>query len=571
MIPIRPIRLLRSLILLLFLLSAAGCAHFNDIAARADRPGLRADAYYHYTLGVLHNLAGEFEPALEEFDRALRHDPESPYLMTEKATTLLQMNDTRGAVTILEASLQRHPEYVDTHILLGRLYERAGAREKAISHYRTVIGLEPHMADPYLLLSLLYKTGGDYDQAIATLQELLERDPESYIAAYQLAHLYMETRQMKEARHWLHHTMKVKPSFDSALTDLALISEIEEDEERAIELYRDYLKSNPQDAEVRLRLGRLLLRRESYSDSAREFEEIIRVQPEFSEARFSLALSYLFGNRNIEEAAEIFGDLLEESPENDRIRYFLASSLQELKRSGEALDHFSRVDALSDLFAPSRIQMALILDHEGRAEEAIDSIYDAITLKADDPDLYRLLASLYEESGKPDRALMILKEALDAVPENPDIRYRIGLLYERTGHFEKAIAQVKEILEHDPLNAEAMNFIGYSYADRGINLDEAEKLITEALRLKPGSGHIIDSLGWVYFRQERISEAIQYLEEALSLLPDDPTIAEHLGDAYRAAGMIEKALETYGKALDNNPDNQELREKIDRLREQPKR
>lgn len=563
-------RFLLLLPLLLITLSAAGCAHFQEMTGPSRKPDVRADVYYHYTRGVLHNLSGEFELALREYDRALRHDPGSPYLMAEKATTYLQMDDMEEAIKILETSLHRHPEHVDSHILLGTLYEKTGEREKAISHYQTVITLEPDRADPYLLLSFLYKSGNDYEKAIATLQELLKQDAENYMAAYQLAHLYLETRQMEEAKQWLHHVMKSRPSFESALADLALIHEIEEEEERAINLYHEYLKSNPQDADIRLRLGRLLLRQGSYKESAKEFEEITQAHPEFSEARFSLAVSYLFGQINIEEAAEIFRGLLAQSPENDRVRYFLASSLQELEYYDEALEHFSKVDVLSDLFAPSRIQMALILDEEGRGNEAINTIHDAIVLKTDDPDLYKLLASLYEESGKPDQALTVLKDALVAAPDDIDTRYRIALIYERTGRFEEAIVQVKEILERDPLNAEAMNFIGFSYADRGINLNEAEELITEALRLKPGSGHIIDSLGWVYFRQERIPEAIHCLEEALKLLPDDPTIAEHLGDAYRVAGMIEKALEAYGTALDNNAENSELLEKINRLKKQLK-
>lgn len=566
----RHIRFLLLLFLIPLMVSATGCAHFQGKIAPESRPGLRADAYYHYTRGVLFSLGGEFELALREYDLALRYDPRSPYLMVEKATVHLQMNDSAEAIEILEASLKDHPDYVDTHILLGTLYERAGESEKAIGHYRRVISIDPDMADPYLLLSLLYKSGGDHEKAMAPIRELLKRDPGNYMAAYQLAHLYLETNQMGEAKHWLNHAITVRPSFESALTDLALIHEIEEEEDRAIELYRDYLTLNPQDADVRLRLGRLLLRQGNFKEAAKEFEVITLAHPAVSEARFSLAVSYLFGAIDIEEAAEIFRNLLAESPGNDRIRYFLASSLQALEYYDEALDHFSEVDSLSGLFAPARIQMALMLDEGGRREEAIDSIHDAIALKAEDPDLYRLLASLYEESGKPDRALAVLKEGLAAVPEDLDIRYRIGLIYERTGRFEEAIAQVMEILERDPLNAEAMNFIGYSYADRGINLDEAEELIMEALRLKPGSGHIIDSLGWVYFRQERIPEAIQYLEEALSLLPDDPTIAEHLGDAYRAAGRIEEALEAYGKALDNNPENPELLEKMHHLREKLK-
>ena len=121
---------------------------------------------------------------------------------------------------------------------------------------------------------------------------------------------------------------------------------------------------------------------------------------------------------------------------------------------------------------------------------------------------------------------------------------------------------MKALLEIDPDNADALNFIGYSYAERGVKLDEAETLIRKAVRFKPDNGYIMDSLGWVYFRQNRLEEAIDCLRKAVDLLPQDPTIAGHLGDAYKKAGQTEKALDVYREALQRNPGNSDLEEKI---------
>jgi len=120
-------------------------------------------------------------------------------------------------------------------------------------------------------------------------------------------------------------------------------------------------------------------------------------------------------------------------------------------------------------------------------------------------------------------------------------------------------------LGFDPENAEALNFIGYTYADRGIHLEKAEKLIEKAIELKPGNGYMTDSLGWVYFRQNRTELAITYLKKALDALPEDATIAEHLGDAYAKAGMIREAVEIYRQALKRTPDNRPLQKKLDDL------
>ena len=119
----------------------------------------------------------------------------------------------------------------------------------------------------------------------------------------------------------------------------------------------------------------------------------------------------------------------------------------------------------------------------------------------------------------------------------------------------------------DPDHAEALNFIGYMYADRGIHLDEAEKMIKKALELKPGNGYMIDSLGWVYFRENRLDEATIQLRKASEALPEDPAILEHLGDAYDRSGKIREAIDAYTRALKFAPEKDalKLKRKLDNL------
>jgi tetratricopeptide (TPR) repeat protein len=177
--------------------------------------------------------------------------------------------------------------------------------------------------------------------------------------------------------------------------------------------------------------------------------------------------------------------------------------------------------------------------------------------------LYVYLSSLYEENKKLLSAEEILREGLLVAPQSTDLHYSLGVLYEKTNRFQESIQEMEFVLKTDPDNAEALNFIGYSFADRGINLEEAEKMIKKALDLKPGNSYMTDSLGWVYFRQNRMDMAIKYLKEASDALPVDATIAEHLGDAYSKAGMTREAIEIYTKALKLNPGNNTLQKKID--------
>jgi tetratricopeptide (TPR) repeat protein len=119
------------------------------------------------------------------------------------------------------------------------------------------------------------------------------------------------------------------------------------------------------------------------------------------------------------------------------------------------------------------------------------------------------------------------------------------------------------VIEINPEHADALNYIGYTYADKGIHLDKALELIERAIQYKPNSGYIIDSLGWVYFRKGQYDRALKELKKAVELAPEDPTINEHLGDAYFKKKEYEKALTVYKKALSlKNADQERLERRI---------
>jgi len=189
----------------------------------------------------------------------------------------------------------------------------------------------------------------------------------------------------------------------------------------------------------------------------------------------------------------------------------------------------------------------------------------ALSLRRNAADLYLFLANLQDEEKNVAAAEETLQRGIAALPKNLELHYALGVLFEKTNRFEESVRHMEIILKIDPDHAEALNFIGYSYADRGLKLEEAERMIRRALQLKPGSGHIIDSLGWVYFRQNKIDQAIKHLKEAHELLPNDPAVIEHLGDAYLKGGRPGDALELFRKALKINPENGALQKKINDL------
>jgi tetratricopeptide (TPR) repeat protein len=154
----------------------------------------------------------------------------------------------------------------------------------------------------------------------------------------------------------------------------------------------------------------------------------------------------------------------------------------------------------------------------------------AIELDQKKVDLYLMLASVFENKKAYEKALAVLDQGLKKDQKNVELIFRQGVVLDKMGEKTRSLDRMSTIIEIDPNHADALNYIGYTYAEQGIRLDEAMSLIEKALSIKPDSGYIIDSLGWVYFQKGMYDEALKYLEQAASV-PNIP-IMEHLGDVY---------------------------------------
>jgi tetratricopeptide (TPR) repeat protein len=214
------------------------------------------------------------------------------------------------------------------------------------------------------------------------------------------------------------------------------------------------------------------------------------------------------------------------------------------------------------------MHIAYILKNQKKYDEAINVLQRAIEVKRDEPELYLMLASIFETKEEYRKARKVVKQGLKQDDKNVDLIFRLGVILDKSGHKEKCLQQMRRILEINPDHADALHYIGYTYAEQGIRLNEAMALIKSALKLKPNSGYIIDSLGWVYYQRGLYDEALDNLEKASSLTPNDPWISEHLGDVYLKKRMYKKSLEMYKKALSlNHPNQNKLKKKIKGVKE----
>jgi Flp pilus assembly protein TadD len=161
-----------------------------------------------------------------------------------------------------------------------------------------------------------------------------------------------------------------------------------------------------------------------------------------------------------------------------------------------------------------------------------------------------------------------MEQLVAAHPDNDRYQFTLGALYDEHKDKARGVEHMQRAIELNPQNAPALNYLGYTYAEEGVRLDEAEDLIRRALAISPHDGFYVDSLGWVYYQRGQYPKAVELLERAVALANDDPTIAEHLGDAYNKSGRTADALRIYRDALSRTTEPEQterLRGKIDDL------
>jgi len=147
----------------------------------------------------------------------------------------------------------------------------------------------------------------------------------------------------------------------------------------------------------------------------------------------------------------------------------------------------------------------------------------------------------------------------------------VQLLFNRAAAFEglkqynEAAGQIKKLFTIEPDNIEALNFLGYLYAEQGVQLDEAEKLIRRALKEHPDNGYYLDSLAWVHYQRAEYDKALAVQREAIGLVPNDPVMREHLGDMLWKSGKLDEARATWKDAIKlGHEDRRSMQNKIDK-------
>jgi len=517
-------------------------------AVEADREQ-RIKASAHFATAVSAEANRDLETALKHFIAAARADSDNESLVLSVAGRLLEVKRSDEAVEVLLRAAARPDASARVSAWLALAYASQDKTAQAIAANRTALAKDPTLLMAYQHLATLYAEHRQPSEALKVLDEAAAQPSAQAGYALGVAELYGNFGRMRPE-----DTEVLKPRIVKALDraaalrgqDAALAQRVADSYKRmsewtkAEELYRALLEQDSDLPLVRESLVDLYLRTGNADRAVEQLQAIARDSPANEQASFVLG-TIAYQQKNYAEAERQFEHTRTLRPDFEPVYYELTGAKLALNKPAEALD----------LLAAARRRFAKSFQLE---------FYTGLA---------HAQAKQYDDAVKHYTEAEIIARATEPSRLGPVLYFQFGAACERRGDYAEAEKHFRRCLELSPDFAEALNYLGYMWAERGENLDEARALIEKALKLEPENGAYLDSLGWVLFKLKQPRAALDWLRKAVAHTEEpDATLYDHLGDVHAELGEGEPAREAWRKSLEIEP-NEAVKKKLESAPSEP--
>jgi tetratricopeptide (TPR) repeat protein len=330
--------------------------------------------------------------------------------------------------------------------------------------------------------------------------------------------------------------------------------------QEAIRQYEQALRLKPDFAEAHNGLGAALAQAGKIEEAIEQYEQALRIKPDFAEACNNIGAALVQAGR-VQEAIGRFEQALRIKPDFAEVHYSLGDALLQLGRVREAIGRFEQALRIKPDFAEADYRLGLSLGQVGKIEEAIEHYEQALRIKPDHAEAHNNLGVALEQTGRVQEAIGHYEQALRLKPDFAEAHYDLGDALLRLGRVQEAIGHYEQALRIKPDFAEAHSRLGLTLRRMG-RIQEAINHYEQALRIKPDYAEAHNNLGVALEQTGRVQEAIGQYEQALRIRPDSVDAHYNLGIALVQVGRVQEAIEHYEQALRLKPDYAEARAKL---------
>jgi len=435
-------------------------------------------------------------------------------------------------------------------------------------------------AEPYIE-KLFVSEGANLEGGFLQLNRLLAGNPDKAANARLVRKLAAKYPKLAAAHFAIAQAASAANEDDAALAEIRQAQQMRPDWEPAVLLEAqilqkksptaaakrlgEYVAKNPTAAEARLNYARALVLDKRYAEARDQFQKVLDGNPNNPDVAYAVGvLAFQLKEYGVAESTlkRVLGMRYRDP---DGVRYLLGQVAEEQKRWPQAIQWYEQIQD-GDHALNARLRTAGAMAKQGKLEQARQYLKQVATDNpAEEVQLTVVEAQLLRDANRNGDAFALLGEALQRQPEQPELLYDYALTAEKLEKFDLLESNLRKLIQVRPEHAHAYNALGYSFAERNTRLPEARKLIEQALSLAPEDYYIIDSMGWVQYREGDLKGAAATLRRAYSGRPD-AEIGAHLGEVLWQMGQRDEARRVWDEALKTAPDNETLLKTIKKFR-----
>jgi tetratricopeptide (TPR) repeat protein len=477
-------------------------------------------------LGRLYKLAQNSVAAEKAYKKALDVQPDNEDALTGLAMVYSDLGDTASASQMLRRVVDKNPS-MRTLMALAAAYEQMKEFRQAADAYKRALDLNKENTDLKRAYGEALFKADDLAAARTVFEEVGAEDPNDLLSALRLSQIYRQQRDFAKAREYALKATHLDPNnLEIQYNEVSLL-EAEGKTADAISRLKEILAgldkrpSSTGDKANRAilleRLGILYRMAEQTQNAVAAFREIAELDPDSGARASAQAIDALRAGKDFAAAEKEARAALQKYPDDRLLKSIAASVYTDLGRFKEA-------------------------------ETLLKSLLDG----KNDRDTWISLAQVYEKQknfSEMAKALDRAGELSRTGEEKETVHFMRGAMFERQKKYDQAEAEFRQVLKMNPQNSSALNYLGYMLADRNVRLQEALDMIRKAVDLEPNNGAFLDSLGWVYFRLNRLDDAAEQLRRSLAHGSRDPTVHEHLGDVYNSMDNLKDAITLWERSI----------------------
>jgi tetratricopeptide (TPR) repeat protein len=544
-------------------LSLAAC---GSLAQTKDIPSsdLNEPMLYEFLLGEIALQRGDDGLAAQTFlDLAKRtRDPRVARRAVEIA------NQARMPELALEAAKTWHElDPSSSHALqvVAALFVASKRVDEALPYLEKLLSADGvNLENGFMQLNRLLAANPDKAANLRVVRQLASKHPQLPQAHFAVAQASAAAGDEAAAVAAVRRAAALRPDWElAALLEAQIVQR--RSPAAAAKVLADFVAKNPNSREARLNYARVLVLDKRLPEARKQFEAVLAANPGNTEVIYAVGL-LAFQLKDYPVAEENMKRLLALGYRDaNGVRYLLGQIAEEQKQWPQAVQWYERI-ADGEQALPARMRTANAIAKQGKLEEARAFLK---RVAADNPDEEAQLtvaeAQLLRDANRNQDAFQLLGEALRKEPDQPELLYDYALTAEKIERYDVLESNLRKLIQVRPDHAHAYNALGYSFAERNMRLPEARKLVERALELAPDDYFIIDSLGWVLYREGDLKGAAEQLRRAYSGRPD-AEIGAHLGEVLWVMGERDEASRVWQESLKSSPENETLQKTIKRFR-----